>query len=398
MNRLPQRALWWSACLAVAAAGQTPASTPPAFEVASVKPAVQPERGPIFCLVPCSPGERLTVTGTRVDIRWMPLRKLIVTAYRVKPYQVAGPDWMQSQRFDIVAKIPAGASPDQVPEMLQALLAERFKLAIHRETKDTPVVALVVGRNGPHLEPAAPDAEALAAKAMAAPGGRGMYSGQGEAHMDDSGHATSTGAPWGPVTATPPREGSPHFDLLAVSMAGLVDLLAPHEDRPVIDMTGLTGRYHIQVTMDLPAPPPPGADGGGGRVGRARSGSHGRSVGRRILQGSRQGRPEAGKAQRAGSHRGDRPPGKDAYRKLTGGASAPTARSIDSGPRTASAEKSRGVSRRGRTRVSPGLPRKSIPAARWNRGGRVRDLVPNDGPRQRCSITRGGGWTFVGGL
>jgi uncharacterized protein (TIGR03435 family) len=267
MNRLSQRTFWLSVCLTVAAAGQTPPAPVPAFEVASVKPAEQPERSPVFCLVPCSPGERLTVTGTRVDIRWMSLRKLTFTAYRIKPYQLTGPEWMQSQRFDIVAKIPNGVSPDQVPEMLQALLAERFKLTVHRETKDMPVLAIVVGKNGPHLEPAAPDADAVAAKAMAAPGGRGLYSGQGEAHIDDSGHATSTGAPWGPVTASPPRDGNPHFDLMAVSMPGLAELLAPHEDRPVIDMTELKGRYRMQVVMDLPPPPPPGADGGGRKGG-----------------------------------------------------------------------------------------------------------------------------------
>ena len=66
----------------------------------------------------------------------------------------------------------------------------------------------------------------------------------------------------GPVTATPPIQGA-HFELLAVNMPGLAELLAPHEDRPVIDMTGLKGRYHMQFSIDLP---PPG-DGGGGRGG-----------------------------------------------------------------------------------------------------------------------------------
>jgi uncharacterized protein (TIGR03435 family) len=269
MNWLYQRVFWLSVCLAVPAACQTPPAPAPAFEVASIKLAEQPERMPVFCLSPCSPGERLTVTGTRVEMRWISLRKLIFTAYRVKPYQLSGPEWMQSQRFDIAAKIPAGASPDQIPEMLQGLLAERFKLTVHRETKDMPVLALVVGKNGPHLEPAAAEADALAAKAMAAPGGRGLYSGEGEAHVDDDGHATSIGAPWGPVTAAPPRDGDPRFDLMAVSMSGLAELMTPHEDRPVIDMTELKGRYHMQVVMDMGPPPPPGA------AGRGRSGGDG---------------------------------------------------------------------------------------------------------------------------
>jgi uncharacterized protein (TIGR03435 family) len=99
---------------------------------------------------------------------------------------------MQQQRLDILAKMLEGATAEQLPEMLQALLAERFKLAIHRENKETPVMALVVGKNGAHLEPAAADADALAAREASAPGGRGLYTGDGEAHMGDHG-VTVTG-------------------------------------------------------------------------------------------------------------------------------------------------------------------------------------------------------------
>jgi uncharacterized protein (TIGR03435 family) len=242
------------------------AQSAPAFEVASVKTAADPGRQPMFCIIPCSPGERLTVEGGRVDIRYMPLRKLIITAYRIKPYQLSGPDWMQQQHFDIMAKMPEGATAEQLPEMLQALLAERFKLASHRENKDVPVMALVVAKNGTHLEPAAADAEALAAREASAPGGRALYTGDGEAHLGDRG-LTVTGASYGPLRGSPPGDGSPRFDLLAVTMAGLVDLLAPHVDRPLIDMTDLKGRYRLLVTMDLPPPPPPGAAGDGGRSG-----------------------------------------------------------------------------------------------------------------------------------
>ncbi len=114
----------------------------------------------MFCIGPCTFGERLNVVGSRVDIRFMSLYNLVVTAYRIKPHQLSGPDWMRSQRFDIAAKIPDGVSKDQVPEMLQALLAERFKLSIHRDSKDQSVFALVVGRNGSKLQRSAPQADA----------------------------------------------------------------------------------------------------------------------------------------------------------------------------------------------------------------------------------------------
>ena len=93
--------------LCLAAAAQVPDAHAPAFEVASIKPAANPGMVPMFCLVPCSPGERLTFEGGRVDIRYMSLSRLILTAYRLKPYQLSGADWMKTQRFDILAKVPA---------------------------------------------------------------------------------------------------------------------------------------------------------------------------------------------------------------------------------------------------------------------------------------------------
>src|SRR5437867_4409787 len=143
------------ACLGATLLGQ-----PLAFEVASVKPAVAPAAEPMFCIVPCTAGERLTIVGSRVDIRFTSLHQLLVTAYRIKPHQLSGPDWMRSQRFDIAAKMPEGVSKDRLPDMLQNLLAERFKLSIHRESNPQSVYALVVGKNGLQLQESTADADA----------------------------------------------------------------------------------------------------------------------------------------------------------------------------------------------------------------------------------------------
>ena len=89
----------------------------------------------------------MKVDAARVDIGFYSLADLIRTAYRVKAYQVSGPDWISAQRFDILAKMPEGATREQVPEMLQVLLAERFRLTIHRETRDHSVYALVAGKD-----------------------------------------------------------------------------------------------------------------------------------------------------------------------------------------------------------------------------------------------------------
>src|SRR4029077_19782644 len=80
-------------------------------------------------------------------------------AYDVKTYQITGPDWLtalSAPRFDIVAKMPEGTNKDQVPEMLRTLLAERFKLTIHRENKEQSVYALVVAKGGHKMKEAEP--------------------------------------------------------------------------------------------------------------------------------------------------------------------------------------------------------------------------------------------------
>ena len=131
-----------------AALGQTPVAGP-AFEVASVKPAGPLDAGQLRS------GQRhvgMSIDAARVDIGSLSLADLIRIAYRVKPNQISGPDWMASERFDVLAKLPEGASRDQVPEMLQALLAERFKLAVHREVKEVGVSSLVVAKGGPKFK------------------------------------------------------------------------------------------------------------------------------------------------------------------------------------------------------------------------------------------------------
>ena len=72
------------------------------------------------------------VDRSQAEYNFLPLVDLIAIAYNVKTYQVSGPGWVTSQRFDIVANMPDGASVDDAPVMLQALLEDRFKLAIHR--------------------------------------------------------------------------------------------------------------------------------------------------------------------------------------------------------------------------------------------------------------------------
>jgi len=120
-----------------AALGQTAA--PLSFEVASVKPA--------------APGQwRESKAGVdRIDFPNATLRYCIAFSYDLKEYQISGPSWLGELRYDIVAKGPVGTRRDQLPGMMQVLLAQRFGLQAHNETKEFSVFALVVGKNGPKL-------------------------------------------------------------------------------------------------------------------------------------------------------------------------------------------------------------------------------------------------------
>jgi uncharacterized protein (TIGR03435 family) len=223
-----------------AAVGQTAT-----FEVASVKPAAPLDRSQILS------GQMhvgMKIDAARVDIGFMSLAELIRVAYRVKPYQISGPDWMASERFDVLAKLPEGASREQVPEMLQALLAERFKLTVHRESKEHAVYALVVGKNGPKLKESPPDADAPAG------GGAPAAADDANPQVRVSGRGENTqvsisGGQIGTAHMSMGPGGTMHLEAPKMNMAAFADTLSRFVDRPVVDLTELKGTY--QVALDL---------------------------------------------------------------------------------------------------------------------------------------------------
>ncbi len=154
------------------------------FEVASIKPtsldqmklATQIASGQM-------PKIGKQVSGARAEYTYMSLSDLIADAYHVKPFQITGPDWLTSQRFDIVAKMPQAGSADDARTMLRALLADRFKLTAHRETKEQPVMALVVAKGGPKLKESSTEVADIDPDAPLQPGERKIQTGEGEARM-----------------------------------------------------------------------------------------------------------------------------------------------------------------------------------------------------------------------
>jgi uncharacterized protein (TIGR03435 family) len=181
---------------AQAPAAPAPASAPLAFEVATIKPARPIQEQALAGKMHV--GEK--IDGARADYGAMSIADLITLAFKVKAAQVSGPDWIKTERFDILAKLPEGATKDQVPQMLQSLLADRFKMTFHRETKDQSVYALVVAKGGPKLKESPPDDPAPAADTAAGPpkeekGTMSIQTSQGNLSVkrDSSGGATIKG-------------------------------------------------------------------------------------------------------------------------------------------------------------------------------------------------------------
>jgi uncharacterized protein (TIGR03435 family) len=238
---------------AQSAANAKPAEARLEFEVASVKPAVMPNGGAIRFGPRGGPGNG---DPGRVTYTLSTIRDLMVAAYSVKRYQVSGgPNWLDSERFDIAAKVPEGATKEQVKVMLQNLLADRFKLTIHRETKEVPIYALIVGAKGPKLKDSTVTEEA----------------------------ATPPALPPGPVRMplkigpdgcpeAPPLIGGRAGNFMMITPNGecmisngqgtdaLASQLSNRFERPVIDETGLKGKYDLKLRYDPLSVP-------GGRVG-----------------------------------------------------------------------------------------------------------------------------------
>lgn len=200
----------------------------PKFEVASVRRAARPQPGVgVRDAVRGGPG---TADPGQVAYTNLLLKDLLLTAYSVKSYQIAGPDWLDTERYDVIANIPPGATKEQFPRMLQDLLVERFKITLHHETKDLPLFELVVSRNGPKLRPwqENPDEQAVPPQAPGAP----PPMGKDGFPVVQPGHFVSTTA-----------NGRVRIAASKLPVSRLAEMLANQLGRPVRDKTGLAGLY-----------------------------------------------------------------------------------------------------------------------------------------------------------
>jgi uncharacterized protein (TIGR03435 family) len=179
-------------------------SSRPAFEVASVRAVKETEHAEGLH----STGNVPAFTGDMAQLSYpeASLTGLLSRAYDVVPLRVIAPDWMRSQRYSVTAKIPSGTTKEMLPLMLQNLLADRFQLKVHWETREESGYALTIAKGGPKLKQSAVDAQRGSSMSSA-----GRFSWQGS-NLDD----------------------------VAISLSIMMS-------RPVVDMTLLSGRFDITI-------------------------------------------------------------------------------------------------------------------------------------------------------
>jgi uncharacterized protein (TIGR03435 family) len=226
------------------------AQTPPArpqFEVASVRPAANGDTGGRgFTMMreimrsSRPPGMIPMDDPGRVRLQNWALLDLVAAAYRVRATQVSGPAWLSDQSFDIEAKVSDGTPKEELNAMLQSLLEERFGLKVHRDTRTEQGFALVVGKNGPKLKPAEPPP--APAQGLSEEEQRAKVREKGEtllaAMKKRIQENRESGTPLGGFNTT---------SWPSITTENLASQLVRFADAPVVDETGLTGKYSVTI-------------------------------------------------------------------------------------------------------------------------------------------------------
>jgi uncharacterized protein (TIGR03435 family) len=226
----PVMALVGTILPAAVLSGQSSESRP-VFEVASVKRQVDvvPDAGATFA---ARAGGRLVVVNNEVT-------NLIDNAYGVRRHQLIGaPDWLTTDRYEIQAKAATDAPRDQMMLMLQSLLEDRFKLKVHRETRELPVYLLTVARGGLKMQPS------RAGGCIVIDPRNPPRPVPGQTRLPGCGNNLIRATSWNATAVNMPA--------VAAALVGVLD-------RSVIDKTGVTGTFDIHVEW-APDQAPAGAD------------------------------------------------------------------------------------------------------------------------------------------
>ncbi len=195
----------------------------PQFEVASIKPFDPSAQGQVLAGV--------HVDGAQTRYVGLTLRDFLAIAYTIKATLISGPDWTASERFDISATLPAGSTPAQLPEMFQALLADRFQVKVHKDKKELPVYALVLGKGPLKLKESPPEPDADKDNNLPKGTRNAATTSAGNGVSVNFGHGSS-------FTLANDR-----FEARKLTMALFAPNLERFADRRIVDMTGLTAQY-----------------------------------------------------------------------------------------------------------------------------------------------------------
>lgn len=171
----------------------------PAFDAVSIKPNTS-AGGP----------SSMRITAGRAAMQNVTLKKVMLNAYGIpddREYAADGPDFLTSERFDIDATFPADTPAPKIREMMQTMLAQRFKLVLHKETRQLPMYSLVVAKGGPKI------------------------------HAGSTGDGRTSGRPG-------------HFEATGITMQKLADLIGRQAGRPVTDATELQGKFDFTLEWD----------------------------------------------------------------------------------------------------------------------------------------------------
>jgi uncharacterized protein (TIGR03435 family) len=200
----------------------------PEFEVASIRPTGnQP---------PNAVNAGVHIDGALARFNYLALKDYVGMAFRIKLYQISGPDWLATERFDIAAKLPDGGATAKIPEMMQSLLADRFQMKVHHEMKEFPVYALEVAKGGLRL----PESPVLAEDADPKAGGAGV-------NVAATGSAGGVSINFGRGSYI--TFGNNKFEGKRLRMQSIIDTLVRFVDRPVIDGTDLHGTYDLVLEL-----------------------------------------------------------------------------------------------------------------------------------------------------
>jgi uncharacterized protein (TIGR03435 family) len=243
----------------------TLAQTRPAFEVATIKPAAPtdqaketaavqsgqaPRRGPHY-----SPG--------RAEFTDMRLKDLIAIAYNVKGDQVVGPDWLATERFDVVAKLPDGAVKADAVVMLQTLLEERFQLAVRHTIAQRTVLGLMVEKGGLKLHASTGVPRAIDESAPLKVGEVQMVGSDGLVRVTAGPGPNSTTVNMGmngiASLNVDMESKTRHMSANMITMTGFAQLLtsdrqgmaAGAPQLPIVDMTGIKGYFDVRLDLSM---------------------------------------------------------------------------------------------------------------------------------------------------